>query len=214
MKRIETRKEMIYGYSQGGHRFTLLSMAVDQRWWNTFIQTYPFVYHQNMSARIDEEGIKTIQSILQNGLIPWDVLGKSVYDRTVGEPRANHVYLRTDSKTFCQFKIDARQLDPSKVDFDEDALDTNMEIEGIDSLPEHFRLHPKNLINIHHKLEPGQQSLGEYAESQSHIIDQPKFVQESIFNLKTFSYKGPISPEAISLNESYFQYDKLASLLR
>ena len=199
-KRIETRREMLY-----------ISMAVDQRWWSTFIQSHPYAYHQTADENVGK--------ILQQGLMPWNQIGKTLYDRTIGEPRPDHIYLRLDMPRICQIKVDLKQLNPSNVDLDEDALDLglsgNTPIEGVSPLPEHLLDTNPNSGGMYYrqKLMEGQQSLGEYAESQAAIIDQPANVQRSIPALKTFAYRGSIPPQAVSLNEQYADYNKLITAL-
>ena len=209
MKRVETRVEML--------AMPLVSMAVDQRWWNNLIQRGLYGYHQNSRGDIAD-----IKNILQNGLIPWNQSNRTPYNRSIGEPRTDHVYIRVGNPqevdtTFCQFKIDLRQLDPSKIDLDEDALNPSlvrkMNVEGIDQIPEHLKPHPGGMFNHLQELQPGQQSLGEYAESQSEIIDQPRVVQEGISNINTFAYRGIVPPKAISLNKNFIDYKILIESL-
>ena len=98
--------------------------AVTPEWWNKYISEEPYSYHVHVGNAQDE--------ILQNGLLPHGQVPNQQreigYGGVENYPRPNHAYVSDESNMYHPkdeghytiFKVDNSQLDPDKIDFDED----------------------------------------------------------------------------------------------
>lgn len=169
-----------------------VGMAMNPDRWQGLLDQGHVGYHYTTP-----ENVTTIQ---QHGLRPWDEEGiGSLYTGEPGEqyggnlePRPGHVYLSlVDDPSQPRVAVDLRKLDPANINMDED---------NAEDFVQH---HPeaRDALNDVDQTEGNKsydsQTLGDWAEDWSHVIDQPDVVGDSIDNRLTFAHRGPIPAHAI-----------------
>jgi len=152
-------------------------MAIDPIFW----QAVPALFH---SAPADRAEL-----ILAEGLLPWDQgPGTRFVDELeweFHEPRPGHVYLSTSSDPVepdhVVFAVDPRQLDPQRVNPDEDWVS-----EG------------SGRFLMGRMFGDGDGTLGEMAEAFG-LGDDPQHSRASLEEFGAVAYRGAVPPSAVRL---------------
>jgi hypothetical protein len=140
-----------------------------------------------------------IHSILDRGLIPHDDpegYAASNYSGQWTAPRANRVYLGTENLVSRydspMLRVDLDKLDRNNIGSDEDAHHLRHSEIGLPA--------PSSEFDYRH----GQgDSLGDWADKNSDIIDLPENVEHSYRSFGSISHHGRIPPHAIEINPNW-----------
>jgi len=174
--------------------------AADPTWWSEYLRENPYLYH---FTRFEPEDEIARRNFKERGIVPWDTplhdAPGSIYDGSdYLTPRSGHVYLSPDPNFFDQDEnvhrviIDASQLDPSRLNPDEDA--------GITSWMNWATL--PGYQNLTQPPEGGAYSRGQWAED--HRLTDPEMVKDSLGKaVPSIAYRGSVPPEAIRAIERW-----------
>lgn len=166
------------------------AMAADPYWLDDYInRNGPYLYHRTEPHRV--------QSILQEGLKPWDAEGQEF--TSDWQPRPGHVYMtgskpRNVNQRPEYVRIDMRKLDPQRLNPDDDYMAIAREEHGL--WPE-IPYDPDSTTP-----EEWGQTLHDYDVSSpsqtAWSLEYPDVLNNPLGLPKSIAYQGTIPPEAIS----------------
>jgi hypothetical protein len=182
---------------------------------------------------------KNVKNILQHGLLPHDVNGESISRFSENNPRftprPNHAYIGSQNTAANipdkshgnnvkpWIRVDMSKVDPKRVNADEDWFDNGYWLHDLEA-PDHvISTRPPGIHDTSYGLqdmdkewEPWRSehgTLGEWAESHKHWIDQPENVAHS-FMQGSVGVEGGVPADALHLNPelSGEDYQTLANI--
>lgn len=164
------------------------SMAMYPYDFKSLSEQSPYMYHWTEPEKVDR--------ILKEGLRPYDDGQGHRWDPYL-TPRPGHVYMmgphpeRSDypSSGTVPIRIDMTKLDPVNLSADEDHASGQSFLDDEVTNPSE------------------SESLGQWAEDNSHYVDDPDNTWESLAFLNSLAHRGAIPPEALSKDPNW-DYNK------
>jgi hypothetical protein len=189
------------------------SMAMYPADWDKFVQRHPYLTHYTED--------RNLAGILRHGILPADDprADFSEYEGDWFSTRPGHVYLNTGDRdtsmfdTYRQFplipvQVDTSKLNPANIVSDEDAIGAWSDHDDEQLGMTHPSM-PWAMSELKRRRDgdspeaPEFDSLGQWAEDNANVLDDPKVVPQAIGMTDTLAHKGPIPPEAVSIHPDY-----------
>lgn len=188
-------------------------MAMNPNGWARFVSQHPYLTHYTED--------RNLAGILRHGILPADDprADFSEYEGDWFSTRPGHVYLNTGNRdtsmfdTYREFplipvQVDTSKLDPANIVSDEDAIGAWSDHDDEQLGMTHPSM-PWAMSELRRRRDgdspeaPEFDSLGQWAEDNANVLDDPKVVPQAIDMTDTLAHKGPIPPEAVSIHPDY-----------